>query len=248
MDKVFKVFGKKKFKGEGRKLGDNPSSSVSLQSFSSCLSQRLYEEYLRVQIQSNGIYLQATSSQKREAGTKSNSERKAFSGKPRILTDGASRPSPSGPLSPQQGQHGPQGAKYQSPEAASPSDRPSHKQSAPMQSSAVLDIQASSQHAAEIADEQVQVAVAQLDAAPDLSKEVLRKVLANILRLPEDPKFRKVRLANPRIKEAIVDVEGALELLQVSMQQLNALPFMNHSATKDESVLTEMIMKLESLS
>ena len=74
---------------------------------------------------------------------------------------------------------------------------------------------ASSQTAAEQADEQVQIAIIQLDEAPEACKEVLRKMLSNILRQPEDPKFRKVRLANPRIKETIVEVEGALELLQV---------------------------------
>ena len=117
-----------------------------------------------------------------------------------------------------------------------------------MQSSAALDARASSQHAAEIADEQVQVAVAQLHAAPDASKEVLRKVLANILRLPEDPKFRKVRLANPRIKEAIVDVEGALELLQVFIQRLNPFLFMDHSAIKHKPYLIKIVVKFESLS
>lgn len=69
--------------------------------------------------------------------------------------------------------------------------------------------------AAEAASEEVQIALTQLQTAPQASREVLQKMLCNILRSPSEAKFRKVRLANPRIKEAIVDTDGALELLQV---------------------------------
>ena len=75
---------------------------------------------------------------------------------------------------------------------------------------------ASQAGAAAMADEQVQVAVIQLISAPQATKEVLRKLLFNIVTHPGEGKYRKIRLANVRIKETIVDVEGALELLQVS--------------------------------
>lgn len=73
----------------------------------------------------------------------------------------------------------------------------------------------SREQAAEIADEEVQIGVAQLQNAPAVSKEVLGKILANIVKQSSEAKYRKIRLANARIKEAVVDVEGALELLQV---------------------------------
>ena len=41
------------------------------------------------------------------------------------------------------------------------------------------------------------------------------KVLANILAHPAELKYRKLRLANKRIQETIVDVDGGVELLQV---------------------------------
>ena len=75
---------------------------------------------------------------------------------------------------------------------------------------------AGSQHvAANIATEDLQIAIVQLDAAPEASKDVLGKLLSNIIQHPSEAKYRTVRLANPRIKSAIVDVDGALELLQV---------------------------------
>ena len=42
------------------------------------------------------------------------------------------------------------------------------------------------------------------------------KILSNIVSQPADEKFRKLRLANKRIQETIVDVDGGVELLQVS--------------------------------
>jgi len=41
------------------------------------------------------------------------------------------------------------------------------------------------------------------------------KVLANILAHPAEAKYRKLRLANKRIQDTIVDVDGGVELLQV---------------------------------
>lgn len=46
------------------------------------------------------------------------------------------------------------------------------------------------------------------------SKEILLKLLRNIVKEPENAKFRKVRMGNPKIKEAIADVAGGVELLE----------------------------------
>jgi len=44
--------------------------------------------------------------------------------------------------------------------------------------------------------------------------EVLKRLLGNLLREPGSDKFRRVRLGNPRIKEAVADREGGMELLE----------------------------------
>ncbi|PON47768.1 Zinc finger, C2H2 domain containing protein [Trema orientale] len=46
------------------------------------------------------------------------------------------------------------------------------------------------------------------------SIEVLLKLLKNIVREPENAKFRKIRMGNPKIREAIGDVAGGVELLE----------------------------------
>ncbi|KAK8459755.1 hypothetical protein SEVIR_2G208600v4 [Setaria viridis] len=43
---------------------------------------------------------------------------------------------------------------------------------------------------------------------------VLKRLLGNLLREPRSDKFRRVRLGNPRIKEAVADREGGVELLE----------------------------------
>jgi UBX domain-containing protein 6 len=47
------------------------------------------------------------------------------------------------------------------------------------------------------------------------SCEVLGRVLRNILAEPAEAKFRRLRLANKRICETVVDVEGGIDVLQV---------------------------------
>ncbi|KAK6122268.1 hypothetical protein DH2020_043982 [Rehmannia glutinosa] len=46
------------------------------------------------------------------------------------------------------------------------------------------------------------------------SKEVLMRLLKNVVREPENARFRKIRMGNPKIKEAIGDVPGGVELLE----------------------------------
>ncbi|KAM7484691.1 hypothetical protein LguiA_000700 [Lonicera macranthoides] len=48
----------------------------------------------------------------------------------------------------------------------------------------------------------------------DGSLEIFLKLLRNIVREPENVKFRKIRMGNPKIKEAIADIAGGVELLE----------------------------------
>ncbi|KAJ9554394.1 hypothetical protein OSB04_018439 [Centaurea solstitialis] len=48
----------------------------------------------------------------------------------------------------------------------------------------------------------------------DGSVEIVLKLLKNIIKEPDNVKFRKIRLGNPKIKEAIADVAGGLDLLE----------------------------------
>ena len=45
--------------------------------------------------------------------------------------------------------------------------------------------------------------------------EVLQKLLRNVLAAPDEAKYRRLRLSNRRIQQAVVDVSGGVELLQV---------------------------------
>ncbi|KAL6566331.1 hypothetical protein OROGR_001946 [Orobanche gracilis] len=48
----------------------------------------------------------------------------------------------------------------------------------------------------------------------DGSKEVVLRLFKNVMREPENAKFRKMRIGNPKIKEAIGDAPGGIELLE----------------------------------
>ncbi|XP_073065880.1 plant UBX domain-containing protein 2 [Primulina eburnea] len=48
----------------------------------------------------------------------------------------------------------------------------------------------------------------------DSSIEVVMRLFKNVVADPENAKFRKIRLGNPKIKEAIGDVPGGIELLE----------------------------------
>lgn len=54
--------------------------------------------------------------------------------------------------------------------------------------------------------------------APDSAQQtvsLISKVLGNVLSDPNNAKFRRLRLSNAKIQEAIVDASGGLEYLQV---------------------------------
>lgn len=48
----------------------------------------------------------------------------------------------------------------------------------------------------------------------DSSVDIVLKLLRNVVKEPENVKFRKIRLGNPKIKEAIADVAGGLDLME----------------------------------
>lgn len=48
----------------------------------------------------------------------------------------------------------------------------------------------------------------------EASVDIVLKLLRNVAKEPENVKFRKVRLGNPKIKEAIADVAGGLDLME----------------------------------
>ncbi|XP_021292753.1 plant UBX domain-containing protein 2 [Herrania umbratica] len=49
---------------------------------------------------------------------------------------------------------------------------------------------------------------------PDGSVEVVLRLLRNIVKEPANDKFRKIRMSNPKIREAIGEVAGGVELLE----------------------------------
>lgn len=95
------------------------------------------------------------------------------------------------------------------------------QQSAPQQQSAQQEAPtpAAAAAAAEPTDhpayEPVSVAVSQLASDPSgiAAAEVLARLLSNVVAAPAEPKFRRVRLSNPRVQSAVVDVSGGVELL-----------------------------------
>ena len=58
------------------------------------------------------------------------------------------------------------------------------------------------------------------------SSSTIAKVLANIVAHPAEAKYRKLRLANKRIQETVVDVDGGVELLQVQLLAVSRTAFL----------------------
>lgn len=63
-------------------------------------------------------------------------------------------------------------------------------------------------------DMQLAVAVYLSGSPSDGSVEIITKLFGNLCREPENEKFRRVRMSNPKIKEAVGEVNGGLELLR----------------------------------
>lgn len=66
---------------------------------------------------------------------------------------------------------------------------------------------------------QLEYLLAKVTAMPPGSVTLIRKILQNLLQAgatptPDQMKFRKIKLGNPKIQEAVVKVDGGLELLE----------------------------------
>lgn len=46
------------------------------------------------------------------------------------------------------------------------------------------------------------------------SVDIVLKLLMNIVKEPENAKFRKIKFSHPKIKEVVVEVSGGIELLR----------------------------------
>lgn len=82
----------------------------------------------------------------------------------------------------------------------------------------------------------------------DSSTEVVLKLLRNIVKEPENAKFRRIRMGNPKIREAIGEVVGGIELLEcVGFQLLEEggeVWAVMDSATKEHIALLNMAVSL----
>jgi hypothetical protein len=89
------------------------------------------------------------------------------------------------------------------------------QQDAPTQAAARQQQSDPAEHEHEEAWEAVSVAAGQLrsDPAGATAAEVLCRLLSNIVGSPGEAKYRRVRLSNPRIQAAVVEVGGGVELL-----------------------------------
>lgn len=80
------------------------------------------------------------------------------------------------------------------------------------------------------------------------SVEVVLKLLRNIAKEPGNAKFRRIRMGNPKIREAISEVVGGVELLECVGFQLREeggeMWAVMESATKDHIVLINMAVSL----
>ncbi|CAK7326793.1 unnamed protein product [Dovyalis caffra] len=50
---------------------------------------------------------------------------------------------------------------------------------------------------------------------PEGSVEVVLRLLRNVVKEPENAKFRRIRMGNPKIREAVTEVAGGVELLEI---------------------------------
>jgi UBX domain-containing protein 6 len=151
------------------------------------------------------------------------SKPKAFQGTPHRLGSG-NQPiaQDSSAIPPQRGSRSTGHASSSSPALSSP--RQTHIRlptpttdvtSPPQPARAHLFPHASASIAQPQASEEIELAVAQLSAEPRGrdAAAVLSRLLSNIVNQPEDPKYRKVRLSNQKIRDNVVEVSGGIELL-----------------------------------
>ena len=67
---------------------------------------------------------------------------------------------------------------------------------------------------------------AQSDTKTKLALELMQKMVANIQKAPSEPKFRKMRLSNPKVAEGLVHVMGARQYLRALGWQIVETEFL----------------------
>ncbi|XVE85463.1 hypothetical protein DITRI_Ditri17bG0092700 [Diplodiscus trichospermus] len=85
---------------------------------------------------------------------------------------------------------------------------------------------------------------------PEGSVEVVLRLLRNIVKEPGNDKFRKIRMSNPKIREAVGEVAGGVELLEIVGFQLKeeggeVWAVMEIPKEEQISLITKTIMLLE---
>uniref|UniRef100_A0A1D1XPS9 UBX domain-containing protein 6 n=1 Tax=Anthurium amnicola TaxID=1678845 RepID=A0A1D1XPS9_9ARAE len=87
---------------------------------------------------------------------------------------------------------------------------------------------------------------------PGESVEVVLRLMRNVVREPENDKFRKIRMSNPKIKQAVCTVGGAVELLEsvgfrLEEEDGETWAKMDSPAEKEITMINEVITLLERL-
>mmetsp|Transcript_25823 Transcript_25823/g.49025 ORF Transcript_25823/g.49025 Transcript_25823/m.49025 type:complete len:489 (+) Transcript_25823:100-1566(+) len=134
--------------------------------------------------------------------------------------------------------------------AAAPTGAGTPAATPPTHSLSVQDFQSKAQAgralASAVADDDtvdaLAVALSQLMTAPDSAQQtvsLISKVLGNVLSDPNNAKFRRLRLSNAKIQEAIVDASGGLEYLQASGFTVEFEDLPDGSGTEGYAILPE---------
>lgn len=71
---------------------------------------------------------------------------------------------------------------------------------------------------------------------PESSVGILIKLLRNVAREPDDVKFRRIRMANPKIREAVGEVAGGLELIGFELREENGEMWMVMEVPREEGL------------
>lgn len=86
---------------------------------------------------------------------------------------------------------------------------------------------------------------------PDGAVDVVLKLLGNVARDPANEKFRRIRMGNPKIKEAAGDAKGGKELLEyvgfrLGEEASEVWATMEVPSSEHVSVIKEAVLLLES--
>ncbi|CAN1138220.1 Plant UBX domain-containing protein 2 [Linum perenne] len=217
-----------KFKGSGRVLGSNSSSSSSA---SSASSNSVYARYSQP-VNSKPSPNQSSSSNSNSKPLPQKSSAPDHGSKP---TSSAPNPNPAnefdafGPLitSSERSKNGYSLNVFECPICGkayrSEEDVSEHVESCVTEGVKVVDVNSGDDNA--VSDGKIDEASLLDDSCvaaylsgkpPESSVEVVLRLFRNIVKEPENVKFRKVRMGNPKIREAVTEVAGGVELLELA--------------------------------